>query len=123
MCYGPRGVLVPGAVAAMRVLVFAVIAACLGACSLPANVAIRNVGEYRSAQDACLSGNLQQFEDAAVEASRIGQYVAMSCIVQTDKVLYLAIPNATEQERQAFRQDAERRATGYVLQGRGQLRG
>jgi hypothetical protein len=42
----------------------------------------------------------------------------MSCIVETDKLVYYAVPNPTGQERQAFLDDATVRATGYVIRAR-----
>ena len=97
----------------------AVGALCLGACTLPTNVKIKKIDELRAAQAACLSNNVPQFEDNVSEASKIGRYVAMSCTVETDKLVYYAVPNPTPQERQAFQEDAAMRAAGYVMRARG----
>ena len=90
----------------------------VGACTLPTNVKIKKIDELRSAQTACLINNVPQFEDGSSEPSKIGRFVAMSCIVETDKLVYYAVPNPTGQERQAFLDDATVRATGYVIRAR-----
>ena len=70
-------------------------------------------------QDNCLKGNVAQFDDQATDARQIGRYVAMSCSVQTEKLVQYAVPYATRQEYAAFQNDAVVRATGYVLSSRG----
>jgi len=90
----------------------------VGACTLPTNVKIKKIDELRAAQTACLINNVPQFEDGSSEASKIGRFVAMSCIVETDKLVYYAVPNPSGQERQAFLDDATMRATGYVMRAR-----
>lgn len=90
----------------------------MGACTLPTNVKIKKIDELRAAQTACLVNNVPQFEDGSSESSKIGRFVAMSCIVETDKLVYYAVPNPTGQERQAFLDDATVRATGYVIRAR-----
>lgn len=93
-------------------------ALCLGACTLPTNVRLKRIDELRAAQTACLINNVPQFEDNASEPSKIGRFVAMSCTVETDKLVYYAVPHPTEQERQAFQNDAAQRAAGYVMRSR-----
>ncbi len=90
----------------------------MGACTLPTNVKIKKIDELRAAQTACLINNVPQFEDGSSEPSKVGRFVAMSCIVETDKLVYYAVPNASAQERQAFLDDATMRATGYVIRAR-----
>jgi hypothetical protein len=67
---------------------------------------------------ACLSSNLPQFEDRTSEPAKIGRYIAMSCIVETEKLVYYAVPNPTPAERKAFEDDAVMRATGLVIRAR-----
>jgi len=93
-------------------------ALCLGACTLPTNVKLKKIDELRAAQTACLVDNVSQFDDHVSEPSKIGRYVAMSCNVQTEKLVYYAVPNPTAKERQAFDEDAAMRATGYVIRAR-----
>jgi len=104
----------------MRVFVAAVSAAlCLGACSLPTNITISKSDKLLAAQEACLSGNVAQFEDATSPPASVGRYVAMSCSHQTDMLIQHVIPHANAREIEALRSDAERRATLYVLRARG----
>ena len=91
----------------------------LGACQLPTNVAIKRVDSLRAAQDACLKNNVAQFEDATSDAPQVGRFVAMSCSVQTEKLVQYAVPYANRQEYDAFQIDATKRATGYVIASRG----
>ena len=88
--------------------------ASLGACSLPSNVALKRVDSLRAAQDACLKNNIAQFEDRNSTAAQVGQYVAMSCSVQTEKLVQYAVPYANRREYDRFQYDATRRATKYV---------
>jgi len=104
----------------MKVFVAAVgIALCLGACTLPTNVMISKSDKLLAEQEACLTGNLAQFEDGTTPPEAVGRYVAMSCTHQTDKLIQHIIPNANTREIEALRSDAERRATLYVLRARG----
>ena len=91
----------------------------VGACTLPTNVKQKRTEELRAAQTACLVNNLPQFEDNSSEPSKIGRFVAMSCTVETEKLVYYAVPHPTVQERKAFEDDAVMRATKMVLQRRG----
>jgi hypothetical protein len=99
--------------------ILALAAPCLGACQLPTNVAIKRIDILRSEQDACLKGNVAQFDDRTSDAQQIGRYVAMSCTVQTEKLAQYAVPNATRGEYAAFQNDAAARAANYVLTSRG----
>jgi hypothetical protein len=91
----------------------------LGACTLPTNVKIKKIDELRAAQTACLVNNVPQFEDNVSPPGKIGRFVAMSCNVETEKLVYYAVPNPTAHERHAFEDDAVMRATGYVIRSRG----
>lgn len=106
----------------MKPLMFFPAVLLLTACQLPTNVALQKIDQLRAAQNACLAENVPQFEDGTSEASKVGYYVAMSCTVQTDKLVQHAVPHATPAERQAFERDAALRATGYVLRARAQPR-
>ena len=99
--------------------VVALVAPCLGACQLPTNVATKRVESLRAAQDTCLRENIAQFDDRASDAQQVGRYVAMSCSVQTEKLVQYAVPYATRQEYSAFQNDAAARAAAYVLSSRG----
>src|SRR5476651_1331501 len=98
--------------------VLALVAPCLGACQLPTNVATKRVDSLRSAQDTCLRENIAQFDDHASDARQVGRFVAMSCSIQTEKLVQYAVPYATRQEYAAFQSDAAVRATGYVVSSR-----
>lgn len=98
--------------------IVAATALCLGACTLPTNVKLKKIDELRAEQTACLSGNVPQFDDNVSDPAKIGRYVAMSCNVQTEKLVYYAVPHPTEQERRAFDEDAMKRATGFVIRAR-----
>ena len=99
--------------------ILALAAPCLGACQLPTNVAIKRVDSLRSEQDACLRGNIAQFDDHTSDPHAVGRFVAMSCSIQTEKLVQYAVPYATRQEYAAFQADAATRATGYVVNARG----
>jgi len=90
----------------------------LGACQLPTNVATKRVDSLRAEQDACLKGNVSQFDDHGADAVQVGHYVAMSCSVQTEKLVQYAVPYATRPEYDAFQIDAAKRATNYVVLSR-----
>ena len=98
--------------------VLALAAPCLGACQLPTNVATKRVDSLRLAQNTCLRENVAQFDDRTSDAQQVGRYVAMSCSVQTEKLVQYAVPYATRQEYAAFQNDAAVRATGYVVSSR-----
>jgi hypothetical protein len=95
----------------------------LGACQLPTNVATKRVDSLRAEQDACLKGNIVQFDDHGSDAVQVGRYVAMSCSMQTEKLVQYAVPYATRREYDAFQFDATKRATSYVLVSRGEPAG
>lgn len=99
--------------------VLSLLAPCLGACQLPTNVATKRVDSLRSAQDSCLRENIAQFDDRTSDARQVGRFVAMSCTIQTEKLVQYAVPYATRQEYAAFQVDAAVRATGYVISSRG----
>ena len=103
----------------MKVFYLAVAALCLGACTLPTNVKLKKIDELRAAQTACLVNNVPQFDDKSSPPAKIGHFVAMSCNVETEKLVYYAVPHPTEQERNAFERDAAMRATGFVIRSRG----
>ena len=91
----------------------------MAACQLPTNVALKHIDELRAQQDACLKDNVPQFEEAGSDPRQIGRFVAMSCSVQTDKLIQYAVPYATPKEWKAFHDDAAMRASGYVMLARG----
>jgi len=76
---------------------------------------VDRIEKLREARDVCLVKNVQAFDDGTSAASKIGNYVAMSCTVETGKLVELAIPRPDQHVRSAFQEEAVRRATGYVL--------
>jgi hypothetical protein len=93
-------------------------ALCLGACQLPTNVALKRIDSLRAEQDNCLKGNIAQFDDRSSDPKQIGRFVAMSCTIQTEKLVQYAVPYATRREYSAFQDDAAARAASYVLSAR-----
>ena len=79
---------------------------------------VARIAELRDARNLCLIQNVPQFDDGASTPAKVGNYVAMSCAVQTSKLVELAIPAPSQQARNAFEQEAARLATGYVLTAR-----
>ena len=67
--------------------------------------------------------NISQFDDRTSDPRQVGRYVAMSCSVQTEKLVQYAVPYATRREYDAFQFDATKRATSYVLVSRGEPAG
>ena len=102
----------------MRAFVVGLMVLGVGACTWPTNVGLKNSDDLQAAQAACLSGNVAQFDDRSAPPASIGRYVAMSCSVQTEKLIQYVIPYANYTERQAMLYDAERRATAYVMAAR-----
>jgi hypothetical protein len=96
----------------------ALCALCVGGCTLPTNVKLKKIDELRAAQTSCLVNNVPQFEDGVSDPSKIGRFVALSCNVETERLVYYAVPHPTAQERHAFEQDAEMRAMGFVIRAR-----
>ncbi len=76
---------------------------------------VGRIEKLREARDPCLVKNVQAFDDGTSAASKIGNYVAMSCTVETGKLVELAIPRPDQRVRGAFQEEAVRRATGSVL--------
>ena len=76
------------------------------------------IADLRDARNLCLIQNVPQFDDGASTPAKVGNYAAMSCSVQTTKLVEMAIPYPNQHERDAFQQEAARLATGYVLTAR-----
>jgi hypothetical protein len=79
---------------------------------------VARIDKLREARDLCLVENVHQFDDGTSDPAKIGNYVAMACNVQTGKLVDLAIPYPSPKTREAFQEEAARRATGYVLTSR-----
>ena len=79
---------------------------------------VARIDKLREARDLCLVENVHQFDDGTSDPAKIGNYVAMACNVQTGKLVDLAIPHPSPATREAFQEEAVRRATGYVLTSR-----
>lgn len=86
----------------------------LGACTLPTNVAIKKLDSLRAEQTTCLISNARQMDDRASDPTQVGRDVAAACNDATERLVAHAIARPSPQERRAFEQDAELRATGYV---------
>jgi hypothetical protein len=79
---------------------------------------VARIEKLREARDLCLVENVHAFDDGRSDPAKIGNYVAMSCNVQTGKLVDLAIPHPSPNAREAFQEEAARRATGYVQTSR-----
>ena len=79
---------------------------------------VARIERLREARDLCLVENVHMFDDGTSNPAKIGNYVAMACTVQTSKLVDLAIPNPGPKAREAFQEEAVRRATGYVQTSR-----
>ena len=79
---------------------------------------VARIEKLREARDLCLIENVHQFDDGTSDPTKIGNYVAMACNVQTGKLVDLAIPHPSPNAREAFQEEAVRRATGYVQTSR-----
>jgi len=79
---------------------------------------VARIEKLREARDLCLIQNVPQFDDGTSNAAKVGNYVAMSCSHQTSKLVELAIPYPSRHARDAFQEEAAKRATGYVLTAR-----
>lgn len=85
-----------------------------GACTLPTNVAIKDVDKLRAAQTTCLVRNAQQVDDRTSDPAQIARDVAAACNEVTQRLVATAIVKPSPQERRAFEEEAELRAAGYV---------
>src|SRR5258708_17664149 len=94
----------------------------LGSCTAIPNYddpkRVARIDRLREARDLCLVENVHAFDDGTSDPAKIGNYVAMSCNVQTSKLVDLAIPDPGPKARAAFQEEAVRRATGYVQTSR-----
>jgi len=79
---------------------------------------VARIEKLREARDLCLVENVHAFDDGTSDPAKIGNYVAMACNVQTGKLVDLAIPHPSPNTREAFQEEAARRATGYVQTSR-----
>ncbi len=79
---------------------------------------VSRIDKLREARDLCLIQNVPQFDDGRSAPAKVGDYVAMSCASETTKLVELAIPYPSRHTRDAFQEEAVRRATGYVLTAR-----
>ena len=75
---------------------------------------VGRIERLREGRDLCLVKNVQAFDDGTSAASKIGNYVAMSCTVETGKLVEVTIPRPDQHARSA-QEESVRRATGYVL--------
>ena len=79
---------------------------------------VSKIDRLREARDLCLIQNVPQFDDGRSDPAKVGDYVAISCSHQTSKLVELAIPYPSRHDRDAFQQEAAKRATGYVMTAR-----
>ena len=94
----------------------------LGACGLPTNVAIKDLDKLRAEQTACLVRNAHQKDDRVSDPNTLAREIAMACGDTTERLVTHAIAKPNPQERQAFQEEAELRAAGYVRLARGTTR-
>ena len=90
----------------------------LGACTLPTNVALKDADGLRAAETTCLRTNVARLNSSVADPGKLAQDAAASCRDQTEKLASYAVPHVSPQERQAFEQDAVRRADVAVAQAR-----
>lgn len=79
---------------------------------------VAKIEHLREVRNSCLIQSVPQFDDRSSDAAKVGAYVAMSCSVETGKLVELAIPHPSRHDRDAFQEEAVYRATGYVLTAR-----
>jgi len=94
----------------------------LGGCGLPTNVAIKDLDKLRAEQTACLIRNAHQKDDRVSDPNTLAREIAMACGDSTERLVTKAIAKPNPQERQAFQEEAEVRAAGYVRLARGATR-
>lgn len=99
-------------------VVVAFLLSLLGACTLPTNVALKNADSLGKAETNCLKTNVARLNVADTAPEKVAQDAAASCQNETEKLASYAVPHVSPQERQAFEQDAVRRAGVYVAQAR-----
>ncbi|HZP98317.1 MAG TPA: hypothetical protein VFB13_02185 [Reyranella sp.] len=90
----------------------------LGACSLPTNVALKNVDSLRTAQESCLRTNVARLNTVSADPEKIAHDAAASCHDSTERLAAYAVPHVSLQERHAFEEDALNHARAYVMQSR-----
>ena len=100
------------------VVAAAIFLSLLGACTLPTNVALKHVDSLREAETNCLMANVARLNVADIAREQVAQDAAASCRDRTEQLAAYAVPHVSPQERQAFEEDAVRRASGYVAQTR-----
>lgn len=86
----------------------------LAACTLPTNVAIKDLDKLRAEQTACLVRHAHQKDDRVSDPNTLAREIAMACGETTDRLVAHAIARPNPQERRAFEEEAELRAAGYV---------
>lgn len=86
----------------------------VSACTLPTNVAIKDVDKLRAVQTTCLVRNAQQMDDRTSDPAQIARDIAAACNEATQQLVATAIAKPSPQERRAFEEEAEVRAAGYV---------
>ena len=90
------------------------IASCVSACTLPTNVAIKQLDTLRAEQTTCLVKNAQQMDDRTSDPNAIARDIAIACSEATERLVTHAIAKPNPEERRAFQEEAELRAAGYV---------
>ncbi len=86
----------------------------LGACTLPTNIALKNVDSLRAAETNCLRTNVARLNAADADPAKVAQDAAASCHDRTETLATYAVPHASVQERQAFEEDAVHRASALA---------
>ena len=61
-------------------------------------------------RDDCLLANAPQFDDRSSDIRRVARHVAAACATQTTRLMEMTIPEPDQKARDAFQEEAARRA-------------
>lgn len=66
-------------------------------------------------RDDCLLANAPQFDDRSSDIRRVARHVAAACATQTTRLMEMTIPEPDQKARDAFQEEAARRAADIVV--------
>lgn len=78
----------------------------------PLQVKIERLWKER---DDCLLANAPQLDDRSSDIRRVARYVAAACATQTTRLMEMTIPEPDQKARDAFQEEAARRAADIVV--------
>jgi hypothetical protein len=81
---------------------------------------LRNADGARRDQEDCLRTNAGYFTGQAGDPYELGRTIAAACRDKTNSLATYAIPHISPSELARYQAEAEQRAAGYVLRGRGE---